>query len=127
LQTAAEKIGAAPPAGTGSFGQLRSLKRDGPRTGRQLARTREVSRQHIQILANGLAEQALFEFADNPAHKRSKLLKITELGEQRLARLTGRIEDAEDAYEEISPNIGAAEIRPAIKVLSEPGRRMASA
>jgi DNA-binding MarR family transcriptional regulator len=122
LRSAGERIGATPPAGAGSFGLLRSLKKNGPQTVPQLARAHEVSRQHVQILANGLAEHALVEFADNPAHKRSKLLKITELGERRLAQLTERIEDA---YEEISPGMDTAEIRAAIKVLSELRRKMA--
>lgn len=121
LRTAGEKIGAAPPAGAGSFGLMRSLIKNGPQTVPQLARAHEVSRQHMQILANGLAEQALVEFADNPAHKRSKLLRVTELGERRAAQMTERIEDA---YEGISSGMDTAEIRAAIKVLTELRRRM---
>jgi len=124
LRAAGEKIGATPPAGAGSFGLLRSLKKDGPQTVPQLARAHEVSRQHVQVLANGLAEQALVEFVDNPAHKRSKLLRITEPGERRLANLAERIADA---YDEIAPGMDPSEIRAAIKVLSELRRRMAGA
>jgi len=124
LRAAGEKIGATPPAGAGSFGLLRSLKEDGPQTVPQLARAHDVTRQHVQVLANGLAEQTLVEFADNPAHKRSKLLRITKRGERRLTQLTERIEDA---YEEISPGMDPAKIRAAIDVLAELRRRMASA
>ncbi len=121
LRAAGEKIGATPPAGAGSFGLLRSLKSSGPQTVPQLARARDVSRQHIQILANGLAEQGLVEFVDNPAHRRSRLLKITGLGERRLAQVMHRIEEA---YEDISAGMDPGEIRAAIEVLSELRRRM---
>jgi len=122
LRIAGEQIGATPPAGAGSFGLLRSLKKVGPQTVPQLARARDVSRQHIQILANGLVEHGLAEFDDNPAHKRSKLLRITELGERRLAQITERIEEA---YEGIARGMNADDIRSAIKVLDEFRRRMA--
>lgn len=124
LRIAGEQIGATPPAGAGSFGLLRSLKKSGPQTVPQLARAREVSRQHVQILANGLVEHGLAKFADNPAHKRSKLLRITALGERRLAQITERIEDA---YEGISQGLDPDEIRSAIRVLSELRRRMTDA
>jgi len=124
LRIAGEQIGATPPAGAGSFGLLRSLKKGGPQTVPQLARGRDVSRQHVQILANGLVEHGLAVFIENPAHKRSKLLRITELGERRLAQITERIEDA---YEGISQGMDAEEIRAAIAVLSELRRRMADA
>lgn len=121
LRTAGERIGATPPAGAGSFGLLRSLKKNGPQTVPQLARGREVSRQHVQILANGLVEQGLAEFIDNPAHKRSRLLRITDLGVRRLAQVTQRIEDA---YEDISSGIDPDDVWAAIKVLAELRRRM---
>lgn len=124
LRISGEQIGATPPAGAGSFGLLRGLEKGGPQTVPQLARTRDVSRQHVQILANGLVEHGLAEFVDNPAHKRSKLLRITELGERRLAQVTQRIEDA---YEDISKGMDPDEIRSAIQVLAELRRRMADA
>ena len=120
LRAAGEKIGATTPAGAGSWGLLRSLAAAGPQTVPQLARARPVTRQHIQTLANELADQGLVEFIDNPAHKKSKLLAITPTGERRLAEVTERIENA---YEKISPGMDEAEIRATIKVLSELRRR----
>ena len=116
LRAAGEKIGATTPAGAGSWGLLRSLAKEGPQTVPQLARARPVTRQHIQTLANELADQGLVEFIDNPAHRRSKLLAITPVGDRRLAEVSDRIEDS---YEKISPGMDEAEIRAAIKVLSE--------
>lgn len=121
LRIAGEEIGATPPAGAGSFGLLRSLRKDGPQTVPQLARARDVSRQNIQILANVLAKQGLAEFIENPAHKRSRLLRITAAGEKHLALVTKRIEEA---YESIAPGMDPNEIRAAISILSELRRRI---
>jgi DNA-binding MarR family transcriptional regulator len=46
-----------------------------------MARARPVSRQHIQGLVNLLLEDRLVELADNPAHRRSKLVRLTAGGE----------------------------------------------
>lgn len=116
LRAAGERIGATPPAGAGSLGLLRSLAKEGPQPVPQLARDRDVSRQHIQTMVNDLAEQGLVEFIDNPAHKRSKLVAITESGKIRLAALLERVEDA---YEGVSTGMDKGEIRTAIKVLSQ--------
>lgn len=67
-------------SGGGVWGMLRSLALEGPQTVPQLARTRPVSRQHIQVLADEMAAQGLVEFAANPAHKRSKLVRMTAKG-----------------------------------------------
>lgn len=61
-------------------GMLRSLSREGPQTVPQLARSREVSRQHIQMLINRLEEEGYVELVENPAHKRSPLAKLTPRG-----------------------------------------------
>jgi len=48
-----------------------------------------VSRQHyIQKLANELIEEGLLEMIENPAHKRSKLMRVTPSGEQKLEELS---------------------------------------
>jgi len=39
-----------------------------------------VSRQHIQALVNELAADGLVALADNPAHKRSHLVRLTPAG-----------------------------------------------
>lgn len=62
----------------------------GPRTVPDLARERGVSRQHIQTLANALAEAGLVETADNPAHRRSPLYRLTAAGRARFDALVAR-------------------------------------
>lgn len=55
---------------------------EGAATVPNIARNRGVSRQHIQKRADALVEKGLADFADNPAHKSSKLLEATIAGER---------------------------------------------
>lgn len=66
----------------GVWGLLRSLKIEGPQTVPALARTRPVSRQHIQTLADAMAAEGLIAFKPNPSHKRSPLMTLTAKGDQ---------------------------------------------
>lgn len=59
---------------------LLALYRGGPQTVPQIARARHASRQYIQMVVNPLVEQGHLEFSENPAHKRSRLVGITERG-----------------------------------------------
>ncbi len=56
------------------------LAERGPRTVPQVAREQGVSRQHVQVLANGLLEAGLLESLDNPDHLRSPLLRLSADG-----------------------------------------------
>ncbi len=69
---------------------LRELKRRGPQTVPQLARSRAVTRQHVQALVNPLEEQGHVEFIDNPAHRRSRLVGLTGSGEEYLDEMQRR-------------------------------------
>lgn len=59
---------------------LLALFHGGPQTVPQLARTQSVSRQYIQKLVNQLVEEGYAAFAENPAHKRSRLVQLTAEG-----------------------------------------------
>jgi len=74
----------------GHRGVLLSLHRLGPQTVPQLARARPVSRQHIQVLVNGLIEHGLVETEDNPAHRRSPFVRLTAKGEGRVDAMRQR-------------------------------------
>lgn len=85
---------------------LEQLERAGAQTVPQIASARNVSRQHIQLLADALAERGLVQFQDNPDHKRSKLMAMTPAGFEifdtirkreadTLRRLSGHFDDAE--------------------------------
>ncbi|HSE77198.1 MAG TPA: MarR family transcriptional regulator [Alphaproteobacteria bacterium] len=85
------KEDAVTPSGRGAWGLMRSLAEGGPQTVPALARQRPVSRQHIQKLADELARRGLVEFVDNPAHRRSKLVRLTPKGARRYARVNARV------------------------------------
>ena len=63
---------------------LEFLDRGGPQTVPDIARQRSVSRQHIQVGVNALAEAGWVEDRTNPAHRRSPLIAITDRGRERL-------------------------------------------
>ncbi len=63
------------------------VERDGPQTVPRIARARPASRQHIQSLVNKLLDLGLVELIDNPAHKRSRQVRITANGRQKLTEL----------------------------------------
>ena len=90
MRALGRKLGAVSDEG-GSWGLLRSLLLQGPQTVPQLAKSRPVARQHIQVLVNALLDEGLVELRDNPAHKRSKLVGITADGEDRYRETEARI------------------------------------
>src|SRR5207249_2982388 len=50
------------------------------------------SRQHVQTLMNQLVAEGHVEFVDNPAHQRSRLIRISPSGKVWLAAVTRREE-----------------------------------
>ncbi len=80
LRAVGGTTGSVNAAGGGTWGVLHTLVREGPMTVPQIARLRPVARQHIQVLANELEEAGLVTFKENPAHKRSKLVALTNKG-----------------------------------------------
>ena len=81
------RVGAVSEDGGGVWGLMRSLALDGPQTVPQLARTRPVTRQHIQTLVNGLLDDGLVKLIDNPRHKRSRLVALTAAGKGHYKKL----------------------------------------
>lgn len=90
LTAAAEQIHRQGEMTAAKRGVLRGLDRVGPQTVPQMARARPVSRQFIQTLVNQLAEQGHVEFIDNPAHKRSRLVRLTPRGKELLEAMYRR-------------------------------------
>ncbi len=107
---------------------LMELARLGPRSVPQLARARSVSRQHVQALVNGLAEAGYVERVENPAHRRSPLIRMAPRG-ARAVQAMERAAGAGLAAVEGAPSEG--ELRRAAGVLRALGkaldRRSASA
>jgi len=90
MKVAAEQLHAAEEITAGMRGVLFGLDRSGPQTVPQMARARPVSRQHIQMLVNPLVERGCVELIDNPAHKRSKLVRLTPRGRSLVKRMRRR-------------------------------------
>lgn len=64
-----------------------SLYENGIRTVPAIARSKGVTRQHIQVLADKLVAAGLVSKRDNPGDRRSPLLALTTQGEAALERL----------------------------------------
>ena len=63
---------------------LEDLLVNGPQTIPQMARKRPVSRQHILNLVQPLKEGGDVEFIENPEHKRSFLVVLTDQGREKM-------------------------------------------
>jgi DNA-binding MarR family transcriptional regulator len=74
----------------GMRGVLEHLAEAGPAPVPGIARAREVSRQHIQGLVNGLLARGLVTLAPNPAHQRSPLVTLSSEGRKRIGRMRRR-------------------------------------
>jgi DNA-binding MarR family transcriptional regulator len=98
----------------GRRGVLRGLDRFGPQTVPQMARARPVSRQYIQSLVNDLEAEGLVETIENPAHRRSRLVRLTPRGAGTLAAMYRR---EADFFATLDLPISDDEVRNAASVL----------
>lgn len=121
LRATGRRIGAVTATDRGYWGMLRSLKLEGAQTVPQIARSRPVSRQHIQKLANEMIADGVVELVNNPAHKRSKLLQLTPKGEAIFQEITARIAQAAAG---LSQDIDAADLQVAVRVLRQLGTKL---
>jgi DNA-binding MarR family transcriptional regulator len=80
----------------------------------QIARSRPVSRQHIQKLPNETIADGVIELVNNPAHQRSKLLQLTPKGETIFQEITAKIAQAAAG---LSQDIDAADLQVAARVI----------
>lgn len=97
-------------------GVLESLQQYGDQTVPEIARARPASRQHVQSLVNGLLADALVERVDNPAHRRSKRMRITAGGR---ALLDGLHRREAEALKALAPGLDPWRLREATQVLAE--------
>lgn len=71
----------ARPAGlTSARWQVLGVVDHGPATVAQVARTMGLTRQTVRQTADALVRDRLVEFADNPAHRRARLMTLTPAG-----------------------------------------------
>ena len=91
IRALGQKTGLITSWGGGAFGFMRSLALLGPLTVPQIAQMRPTSRQRMQRLADELAAEGLVRFADNPKHRRSKLVQLTPMGVTRYREMSARL------------------------------------
>lgn len=93
---------------------LEFLAENGPSTVPDIAKAKNVTRQHIQQLADALVESGFAAFEANPAHKRSHLVRMLEKGASAF-----RVMQAREAtlIETIAASFAAAELDQAAQVL----------
>lgn len=96
---------------------LRDLDRLGPQTVPQMARRRPVSRQHIQGLVNQLLDVGHVELIDNPAHRRSPLVRLTREGSAAFAAMREREAALIARLAPDAPDLTADDLRTAATVL----------
>lgn len=69
---------------------MEAIDENGEQTVPRFARTKNVTRQHIQVLVNSLVEAGLAMTRPNPADKRSPLVALTREGKVAFARMRQR-------------------------------------
>ena len=122
LRTMGQGLGVATESGASSWGLLRLLDLHGPMTVPAVAERRGVSRQYIQKLADALAASGALEFAENPAHARSRLMRLTPKGRRAYSAMTARIHET---LASIAHGFSARELETAREVLSRLRGRVA--
>lgn len=101
--------------GEGYLGVLRLLNSEGPQTVPQIARRRGVSRQRIQKLSNNMADNGLIRFVDNPDHRSSRLVQLTQSGIRHEDKSTALF--SEYAEQHLEPKITLTEIQTTLDVM----------
>ena len=114
------------PAGLspGKIGLMRSLAAAGPQSVAQIARSRPVSRQGVQQIADHLAAAGLIEYIENPTHRRAKLARITAAGERLMRRMLQRQQREAAA---LSKGFDERAVRTTIAVLRQLSERLKQA
>jgi len=90
LRAVAAEVHGRSELSAGQRAILLSLDRLGCQAVPQLARARPVSRQHIQVLVDGLLERGVVATEENPAHRRSPLVHLTPRGKRQLEAMQKR-------------------------------------
>jgi len=98
---------------------------DGPRTVPQVARSLWLPRQVVQRLADTAVQLGFVRFADNPAHRRSKLAELTGRGREVFAEIHDReLADLRELADRLDPDDIEAAVR-VISALTEHTREVA--
>ncbi|MGB5194983.1 MAG: MarR family transcriptional regulator [Polyangiales bacterium] len=96
-------------------GVLELILLQGPASVPEMARARGVSRQHIQQQVDALLEKDFVRREDNPAHKRSPLIALTDKGRAVIQSMRA---DELDALSRLQVGVSDISIQEATHVLS---------
>ncbi len=94
---------------------------DRPRSVAQVARLMGLTRQAVQRIANVLVEEGFADFADNPEHKRAKLVRLSPKGRAALDQVSRR---QADWSSRLASGMRTATIQAALAVLRTCRRRL---
>ncbi|MDJ0732515.1 MAG: MarR family winged helix-turn-helix transcriptional regulator [Nostocaceae cyanobacterium] len=123
LRVTAEQVHHRQEMSAGGRGILKDLARNGAQTVPQMARTRFVSRQHIQTLVNLLIDEGYVELLDNPAHKSSHLVSLTATGKNLIEEMNLRETKLLTALE---TDIDLEDLQTTVQVLQQMRQLLAS-
>jgi DNA-binding MarR family transcriptional regulator len=70
--------------------QVLGALESGPGSAAEIARRMGLKRQSVQRLVDAMTADGLLKLADNPHHKRARLVHVTELGRARYAAIMAR-------------------------------------
>ena len=96
-------------------GVMESLSRSGPSTVSRMARSRPVSRQHIQRIVDELRARDLVRLEANPNHKRSPVVVLTDRGAHLFANM---MRTEVDLMDRVASHLDMEEMRTAVAALS---------
>lgn len=85
-----------------------------PLTAAQVARNMGLTRQSVQRLVDVLEEEGVVCFEDNPHHLRAKLIRMTEVGERKYAKV---MEIQVGWVNHLSQGLRVADVKVALQVL----------
>jgi DNA-binding MarR family transcriptional regulator len=122
LRALADELNGALGVTASMRGVMTQLSTGRPRTVPDLARERQVSRQHVQTVVNDLMTAGLARIEANPASRRSPLISLTEEGRRHL-RLMREREAA--ALTQIAPAISHAELAATMRLFDILERELA--
>jgi DNA-binding MarR family transcriptional regulator len=95
--------------------QVLACVEHGPATVAQIARAMALTRQSVQRVADLLADEGLAVYQPNPAHRRAKLLALTDRGREALAIIQRGQRAWADA---VGAEVGEPDLRRAGEILA---------
>lgn len=96
------------------YGVLRDLAIGGPMTVAQMAGARGQARQSVQLVTDELCTDGLIEYIENPAHRRSKLARLTPAGWTVTLKIAAR---EAVGWDNLAGGLNARQLRVATRVL----------